>query len=61
VVAHQREDGIQPQLRSAPHEQFSSVWHRIAMLLQSNLDPSKNPGHRRSRLYRLPHGPATDA
>ena len=36
MIAHQREDGVQPQLRGGLHEQFGSVWHRTAMLLQSS-------------------------
>lgn len=36
VIAHQREDGVQAQLGSGLHEEGGAVWHRTAILLQSD-------------------------
>ena len=36
VIAHQSEDRVDPKLGDRLHEQLGSIWHRIAMLLQSD-------------------------
>ena len=41
MIAHQREDGIDSQVCGGLHEEFRSVWHRTAMLLQSSVTPRK--------------------